>query len=157
VVLCTQPHPLTCATPPPPPPPPLHGLVLSPASERAVKTNVCGVTCVHTATHYNILQHAATRCSQDKCVWCDMCTHCNTLQHTATRCNTLQHTAVKTNVCGVTYVHTATHCNTLQHTATHCNTTATHCSQDKCVWRDICAHCNTLQHTATHCNTLQSR
>ena len=45
-----------------------------------------------TASSTNTLQHTAT-----------LCTHYNTLQHTATHCNTPQHTA--------------THCNTLRHAA----------------------------------------
>jgi len=65
----------------------------------------------HTATCYNTLQHAATRCNALQ----RTATHCRKridkarhwisdwLQHAATRCNTLQHAA--------------THCNTLRHTA----------------------------------------
>jgi len=44
-------------------------------------------------------------------------THYNKLQHAATRCNTLQHTATYRN----TPQHTATHRNTPQHTATQAN------------------------------------
>jgi len=48
-------------------------------------------------------------------VICALLTHWNTLQHTATRCNTLQQTATHC----YTLQYTATHCNTLhQHTAT---------------------------------------
>jgi len=83
---------------------------------------------LHTATHCNTSQHAAT-------TLCNTCaeypywtitgkTTMHTLQHTATHCSTLQHTA--------------THCNTLQHTATHCN---------------ILQHTCTIHRTATHCNT----
>jgi len=104
-------------------------------------------TLQHTATYCNTLQHAATHCSQDKCVWCDICAHCNTLQHTATHCNTLQHNCdtlqsrqmcVAWHMC--TLQHTATHCNTLQHTAVKIIV---------CGMTDTCAHCNTLQHTYT--------
>jgi len=75
----------------------------------------------HTTTHCNTahyntlqhrtLQHTATPHTTTHCnTGCvrqrkALCSHCNTLQHTATHCNTLQHTA--------------THCNTLQHTAIH--------------------------------------
>ena len=80
-----------------------------------------------TETHYNQLQHTATRD--------------NTLQHTATHCNTLQHTATHCNA-GVWNAHnlfglraqrykwlTEAHYYPLQHAATHRR--------------------NTLQHTAT--------
>ena len=63
-----------------------------------------------TATHYNTLQHAATR-------WTIVHEHPKAVTHTASHCITLQHTATHCN----TLQHTVTHCNTLQHTATHCN------------------------------------
>ena len=57
----------------------------------------------------NTLQHTATPCKTHTA------THCNILQHAATNCNILQHTTRHT------LQHTATYCNTLQHTATYCN------------------------------------
>jgi len=59
-------------------------------------------TLQHTATHCNMLQHAALNCNTP-CHGHDG--DLDTLQNTATLCNTLQHTA--------------THCNTLPWTATH--------------------------------------
>jgi len=78
-------------------------------------------TLLHTATHYNTLQHIATRIVthtsahgntvQHAATYfnANCNAHCNTLQHTVTHCNTLQHTP-----------HAATHCITLQHMAAHC-------------------------------------
>ena len=64
----------------------------------------------HTATHCNILQQTAKRCTTAP--------HCTTLHYTATHSDTLQHPATQ----DTPLQHTATHCNALQHTATHCNT-----------------------------------
>ena len=50
---------------------------------------------LHTATHYNVLQHATTRYNAlEHCVLQRerVPMHCNTLHHTATRCNRLQPT-----------------------------------------------------------------
>jgi len=108
--------------------------------------------------HDITLQHTATRCGLDVCVWrffaevlrqdgemqhtaMQCSTLKNTQQHTATNCNTLQHTAT----CLLEYCynmaemqHAATYCNALQRTATH---TAT--------------HYNILQYITTHCTILQ--
>ena len=74
-----------------------------------------------------------------------LCTHCNTLQHTATHCNTSD----GRGILGYPQVSLCTHCNTLQHTATHCNT-----PDGRSILRYPQVTLHTLQHTATHCNTL---
>ena len=82
-----------------------------------------------------------------------LCTHCNTLQHTATHCNTLQHTA--THLIPRT-IPLCTPCYTFQHNATHIFHFATR--------HDSGTQCNTLQdtplrcaRTATRCNTLKQK
>ena len=111
--------------------------------------------------------------------FCNVATHCNTLQHTAAHCNTLQHTASHCN----TLQHTATlhHTTTLQHPATQgmkdmylaakygniatpC-ITAKHCNNTATLWNtrykwdahscQLRQHCNTatLFDAATYCNT----
>ena len=61
----------------------------------------------HIATHYNTLQHTATRCNTPVKHYGGTLQSANNahLQRTATHCHTLQHTA--------------TYCNTLRHAATH--------------------------------------
>ena len=132
-------------------------------------------TLQHIATHYNTLQHTATRSSRHTYVgaW-----HTHTYKYAHERVSygicmphiTHMNESRTTYVCLRSHTsfaqysrvydihsrlnHTTTHCNTLQHTATHCNTlqhTATHCN----TLQHTETHCNTLQHTATHCNTLQ--
>jgi len=138
-----------------------------------VHTAACCNTLQDTSAHYNAQQlhcncaatmlqlrcnYAATHCNASRShgmifhVWHplekedDVCSHYNTLQHTAThcnnlqlRCNTMQHNATQVGpttwffvlgthtgrmmVCTHTAItHTATHCNSLQLTATQCNT-----------------------------------
>jgi len=62
----------------------------------------------NTATHYNVLRHAAMQC--------------NELQQLAPHYNALQHVMAKERQICVCFVRTcSTHCNTLQHAATNCN------------------------------------
>jgi len=75
----------------------------------------------------------------------EVCTHRNSLQHTATRCNMLQHPA--------------THCNRLQHSL-YLMMRLRKLWENALVWgclRCVCTatHCNALQHTAIGCNMLQ--
>jgi len=71
-------------------------------------------------------------------IWSEnnLCSLCNTLQHTAT------HGELATHLTSKQLYHLCSLCNTLQDTATHCNTL-----------QHTATHCNPLQHTATHCNT----
>ena len=97
-------------------------------------------------THCNTMLHTATYLQQT----CRK-TQRSTLQHTATPCNTPQHTAIYCN----TLHYIATHRNTLQHSAPRSNTpqrTATHCN----TLQDTATHCTTLQHAATHTLTLSA-
>jgi len=90
--------------------------------------------CIHNESHDITLQrietHARTWCAYVKT---NMCTHCNTLRHTAAHCNTRTYlTCIHAVLKLYTLQNTASHCNKLQHTATNCNT---------------------LQHTAAHAST----
>ena len=107
-----------------------------------------------------------------------ICTHCNTLHHTAQHwkkcstlfhiaphCNAMQHTAkqvshhtrnwwwvLQADVC----VHTAPHCTTIHHTAPHCSTLQhryhiIHGIGGEC-YRQMCVY--TLHYTVPHCTTL---
>jgi len=109
----------------------------------------------HTKSHGNKLQHT-NKASGFECL---PRTHYNTLQHTATRsniyskpqpiathCNTLHHTnkAPGQNAC---LKHTTPYTNTLQYTATHSHTLTMHLARMLVQ--------NTLQPTATRRNTPQ--
>jgi len=82
-------------------------------------------------------------------------THWNTLQHTATRCNAHLYKHLHAKQILYSHIYTISQCITLQHSTLQHNFThtlqniATHCNKIQLT----ATHGITLQHTATDCNT----
>jgi len=91
--------------------------------------------CTHAETHWNTLEHTATR---------------STLQHMATHCGTRLYTNVHTRWNTLEY--TGIHCNTLQHAA-HCSTWQHTVPRYNMQQHPAC--CSVLQHVAVCCSVLQ--
>jgi len=128
------------------------------------------------ATHFNMLQHAATNEGGHARVQLRALRVCDKIiQHTATRyhCNT--HRWARASISASTscpWQHTWTHLNTLHHAATRCNThrwalvsttartsrTSRLCTvtnETPLFGAALVSHCNTLHYAATHCSMLQ--